>query len=204
MKYLLDKVKQVYHSITGTSSTTSTNTIGTMTTGTSTGTLTVNNPNYTIYSGGNVGIGTGTGNAYSTWSHDDGNAAKRKLKRRLWVIQHNKTWTHEMDDDMFESVCSMLTSELKADNVVAKEIIFNSKMCLKYRKYFANNFRYKLEPSKFEKIGFNITGGHYTTSINSGYYTNLTGTIITTTSGTGLINSLTTSGTTLISNKSAK
>ena len=100
---------------------------------------------------------------------------------------------------MFESVCSMLQSEIKADNEVAKEIIFNSKMCLKYRKYFANNFRYELEPSKFEKMGFNsITGGHYyTTSINSGYYTNLTGTI-TTSIGTGLINAVTTSGTTLI------
>jgi hypothetical protein len=192
MKSLLDKVKQVYHSITGTS----TNTIGTMTTGTSTGILTVNNPNY-YGMGGNVGIGTTS--TYSTWNTDDVNAATRKLKRRLWAIQHNKTWTHEMDDNMFESVCSMLQSEIKADNEVAKEIIFNSKMCLKYRKYFANNFRYELEPSKFEKMGFNsITGGHYyTTSINSGYYTNLTGTI-TTSIGTGLINAVTTSGTTLI------
>jgi hypothetical protein len=199
MKLLLDKVKQVYHSITGTS----TNTIGTMTTGTSTGTLTVNNPNYTIYGSGNVGIGTGTISTYSTWNTDDVNAATRKLKRRLWAIQHNKTWTHEMDDDMFESVCGMLQSEIKADNEVAKEIIFNSKMCLKYRKYFANNFRYELEPSKFEKMGFNsITGGHYyTTSINSGYYS--TGTI-TTSTGTGLINAVTTSGTTLVAKKAAK
>jgi hypothetical protein len=199
---MLDKIKQIYRSMVGT--TTSTNTIGTMTAGTSTGTLTVNNPNYTIYSGGNVGIGTGTTSTYSTWNADDGNAAKRKLKRRLWAIQHNKTWTHEMDDDMFESVCSMLTSELKADNVVAKEIIFNSKMCLKYRKYFANNFRYKLEPSKLEKIGFNITGGHYTTSINPGYYGTTNIGTITTSSGTGLINSLTTSGTTLIAKKATK
>jgi hypothetical protein len=166
-----------------------------MTTGTSTGTLTVNNPNYTIYGSGNVGIGTTS--TYSTWNTDDVNTATRKLKRRLWAIQHNKTWTHEMDDDMFESVCGMLQSEIKADNEVAKEIIFNSKMCLKYRKYFANNFRYELEPSKFEKMGFNsITGGHYyTTSINSGYYS--TGTI-TTSTGTGLINAVTTSGTTLV------
>jgi hypothetical protein len=199
---MLDKIKQIYRSMVGT--TTSTNTIGTMTIGTSTGTLTVNNPNYTIYSGGNVGIGTGTTSTYSTWNADDGNAAKRKLKRRLWAIQHNKTWTHEMDDDMFESVCSMLTSELKADNEVAKEIIFNSKMCLKYRKHFANNFRYKLEPSKLEKIGFNITGGHYTTSINPGYYGTTNIGTITTSSGTGLINSLTTSGTTLIAKKAAK
>jgi hypothetical protein len=190
MKSLLDKIKQVYHSITGTS----TNTIGTMITGTSTGTLTVNNPNY--YSmGGNVGIGTTS--TYSTWNTDDGNAATRKLKRRLWAIQHNKTWTHEMDDDMFESVCNMLTSELKADNEVAKEIIFNSKMCLKYRKHFANNFRYKLEPSKFEKMGFNITGGHYNTStnINPNYYSNVT---LTTTSGTGVA-TITSNGSVLIS-----
>jgi hypothetical protein len=191
MKSLLDKVKQVYHSIIGTS----TNTIGTMTTGTSTGTLTVNNPNYTIHSGGNVGIGTGTTSTYSTWNTDDGNAATRKLKRRLWAIQHNKTWTHEMDDNMFESVCNMLTSELKADNEVAKEIIFNSKMCLKYRKHFANNFRYKLEPSKFEKMGFNITGGHYNTSINPNYYGNVT---LTTTSGTGVA-TITSNGSVLIS-----
>ena len=197
MKSLLDKVKQVYHSIMGTS----TNTIGTMTTGTSTGTLTVNNPNY-YGMGGNVGIGTTS--TYSTWNTDDVDAATRKLKRRLWAIQHNKTWVHEMDDDMFESVCGMLTSEIKADNEVAKEIIFNSKMCLKYRKHFANNFRYKLEPSRFEKMGFNnITGGHYyTTSINSGYYTNLTGTI-TTSTGTGVA-TITSNGSVLISNKPAK
>jgi hypothetical protein len=188
MKSLLDKIKQVYHSITGTS----TNTIGTMTTGTSTGTLIVNNPNY-YGTGGNVSIGTTT--TYSTWNTDDGNAATRKLKRRLWAIQHNKTWTHEMDDDMFESVCNMLTSELKADNEVAKEIIFNSKMCLKYRKHFANNFRYKLEPSKFEKMGFNITGGHYNTNINPNYYGNVT---LTTTSGTGVA-TITSNGSVLIS-----
>jgi hypothetical protein len=45
-------------------------------------------------------------------------------------------------------------------------------------------------------MGFNnITGGYYTTSINSGYYS--TGTI-TISRGTGLINAVTTSGTTLI------
>jgi hypothetical protein len=198
MKSLLDKVKQVYNSVTGTS----TNTIGTMTTGTSTGTLTVNNPNY-YGMGGNVGIGTTS--TYSTWNTDDVNTATRKLKRRLWAIQHNKTWTHEMNDEMFESVCGMLQSEIKADNEVAKEIIFNSKMCLKYRKYFANNFRYKLEPSKFEKMGFNsITGGHYyTTSINSGYYSTTNIGTITTSSGTGVA-TIASNGSVLISNKPAK
>jgi len=101
----------------------------------------------------------------------------------------------------------MLQSEIKGDNEVAKEIIFNSKMCLKYRKHFVSNFRYKLEPSKFEKMGLNsITGGHYyTTSINPGYYstTNI-GTITTSTGTTGLINAVTTSGTTLIAKKAAK
>ena len=197
MKSLLDKVKQVYHSITGTS----TNTIGTMTTGTSTGTLTVNNPNY--YSmGGNVGIGTTS--TYSTWNTDDVNAATRKLKRRLWTIQHNKTWTHEMNDEMFESVCGMLQSEIKADNEVAKEIIFNSKMCLKYRKHFVSNFRYKLEPSRFEKMGFNMSGGtYYTTSINPGYYGTTNIGTITTSSGTGVA-TITSNGSVLISNKPAK
>jgi len=198
MKSLLDKVKQVYNSITGTSSTT-----GTITISSTTGTATTYKPNYTIG-------GTGTTSTYTTWNTDDVNAATRKLKRRLWAIQHNKTWVHEMDDDMFESVCGMLTSEIKADNEVAKEIIFNSKMCLKYRKHFANNFRYKLEPSRFEKMGFNMSGGtYYTTSINPGYYGTTNIGTITTSSGTGLINtglinSLTTSGTTLIAKKAAK
>jgi hypothetical protein len=187
-------VKQIYNSIT----TSGTNVVGTITTSTGTGFVTTTNPNYTISSNSL----TGTTSTYSTWNTDDVNAAIRKLKRRLWAIQHNKTWVHEMDDDMFESVCGMLTSEIKADNEVAKEIIFNSKMCLKYRKHFVSNFRYKLEPSKFEKMGFNsITGGYYTTSINPGYYS--TGTI-TTSSGTGLINAVTTSGTTLIAKKAAK
>ncbi len=190
MKSLLDKVKQVYHSITGTATT---------------GTLTTNgNTAMTISSSGNVSIGTtGYNTTYSTWNTDDVDAATRKLKRRLWAIQHNKTWTHEMDDSMFESVCNMLTSELKADNEVAKEIIFNSKMCLKYRKHFANNFRYKLEPSKFEKMGFNsITGGHHYTStnINPNYYGNVT---LTTSSGTGVA-TITSNGSVLISNKPAK
>jgi hypothetical protein len=45
-------------------------------------------------------------------------------------------------------------------------------------------------------MGFNLSRGtYYTTSINSGYYS--TGTI-TTSTGTGLINAVTTSGTTLI------
>jgi hypothetical protein len=195
MRSLLDKVKQVYNSLT----TSGTDVVGTITTSTGTGFVTTTNPNFTISSNSL----TGTTSTYSTWNIDDINVAIRKLKRRLWAIQHNKTWTHEMDDEMFESVCGMLTSEIKADNEVAKEIIFNSKMCLKYRKYFANNFRYKLEPSKFEKMGFNsITGGHYyTTSINSGYYS--TGTI-TTSTGTGLINAVTTNRTTLVAKKAAK
>jgi len=195
MKSLLDKVKQVYHSITGTSSTT--------------GILTTNgNTTMTISSSGNVGIGNTTGynTTYSSWDGDAESTATRKLKRRLWAIQHNKTWIHEMDDDMFESVCGMLTSELKADNEVAKEIIFNSKMCLKYRKHFANTFRRTLEPTKFEKMGFNLTGGtsYYTTSINPGYYGTTNIGTITTSTGTGLINAITTSGTTLIAKKAAK
>jgi hypothetical protein len=198
MRSLLDKVKQVYNSITGTISTTSTATIGTITTSTNTLPLSYSN-NLTMFGG------TGTTSTYTTWNTDDVNAAIRKLKRRLWAIQHNKTWVHEMDDDMFESVCGMLTSEIKADNEVAKEIIFNSKMCLKYRKHFANNFRYKLEPSRFEKMGYNMSGGtYYTTSINPGYYGTTNIGTITTSSGTGLINSLTTSGTTLIAKKAAK
>ena len=198
---MLDKIKQIYHSIVGTSSATSTNTVGTMTTGTSTSTVTISNPNYSgVYSG----MG-GTTSTYSTWNTDDTNAAIRKLKRRLWAIQHNKTWTHEMDDEMFESVCGMLQSEIKADNEVAREIIFNSKMCLKYRKHFVSNFRYKLEPSKFEKMGFNLSGGtYYTTSINPGYYGTTNIGTITTSSGTGIINAITTSGTTLIAKKAAK
>jgi hypothetical protein len=68
-------------------------------------------------------------------------------------------------------------------------------MCLKYRKHFANNFRYKLEPSKFEKMGFNITGGHYNTNINPNYYGNVT---LTTTSGTGVA-TITPNGSVLIS-----
>jgi hypothetical protein len=71
-------------------------------------------------------------------------------------------------------------------------------MCLKYRKHFANNFRYKLEPSKFEKMGWNnITGGHYYTStiINPNYYSNVT---LTTTSGTGVA-TITSNGSVLIS-----
>jgi len=191
---MLDKIKQVYHSIVGTSSTT--------------GTITTNgNTAMTISSSGTVAIGTtGYTTTYSTWNTDDTNAAIRKLKRRLWAIQHNKTWTHEMDDDMFESVCGMLKSEIKADNEVAKEIIFNSKMYLKYRKHFVSNFRSKLEPSRFEKMGINsITGGHYyTTSINPGYYGTTNIGTITTSSGTGIINAVTTSGTTLIAKKAAK
>jgi hypothetical protein len=188
---MLDKIKQIYNSIIGTNNTT--------------GTITTSGNNVmTISSSGNVGIGNTTGynTTYSAWNKDDEDAATRKLKRRLWAIQHNKTWTHEMDDNMFESVCGMLTSELKADNEVAKEIIFNSKMCLRYRKHFANTFRRILEPSRFEK-GFNITGGtFYTTSINSNYYSNLVGTV--TTTGTGITNISTTSGTTLIAKKAAK
>ena len=183
---MLDKIKQIYNSIIGTNNTT--------------GTITTSGNNVmTISSSGNVGIGNTTGyTTYSAWDGDAENTATRKLKRRLWAIQHNKTWIHEMDDNMFESVCGMLTSEIKADNEVAKEIIFNSKMCLRYRKHFANTFRRTLEPTKFEKMGFNMTTGgtYYTTSINSNYYSNLVGTV--TTSGTGIINAVTTSGTTLI------
>jgi hypothetical protein len=190
MKFLLNKIKQIYNNIT-------TSNLSTFTTN--------GNTNMTISSSGNVGIGTGYSTTYSTWNGDAESTATRKLKRRLWAIQHNKTWTHEMDDDMFESVCGMLTSELKADNEVAKEIIFNSKMCLKYRKHLVNNFRRTLEPTKFEKMGFNLSGGtYYTTSINPGYYGTTNIGTITTSSGTGLINSLTTSGTTLIAKKAAK
>lgn len=193
MKSLLSKVKQVYNSIVGTN-----NVIGTITTTGASNTGTITTSSNTVFTGM-----SGTTSTYTTWNTDAEDTAKRRLKRRLWAIQHNKTWVHEMDDDMFDSVCSMLTSEIKADNEIAKEIIFNSKMCLRYRKHFANTFRRVLEPTKFEKMGFKMSGGnYYTTSINPNYYT--TTNAITVGTGTGILNSITTSGTTLVAKKACK
>jgi hypothetical protein len=54
-------------------------------------------------------------------------------------------------------------------------------------------------------MGFNLSGGtYYTTSINPGYYSTTNIGTITTSTGTGLINAVTTSGTTLIAKKAAK
>ena len=148
MRSLLDKIKQVYNSIVNPK-------VGTK--------LSAKHAPLTLTGSGTTNITTGFQNyyqtTYSTWNND---YWIKKLKRDLYMIQYKGTWTHEMDEAMFNSVIGMLQSKLEADHNMAREIVFNSKMILRHRKVFANMF--------FKELGYGwntmYTTGGITGSIN--------------------------------------
>ena len=195
MKSLLSKVKQVYNNITSSNTTAKqppNNFIGySSTSNTNTGIL---------------GTVTSSGTTYSTntWVTYNDEEQIRKLKKKLYRIQKSGKWIHEMNEEMFNSICGMLKSEIKADNEMAREIVFSSKMCLKYRSTLAEEFSNKLW---YEGYTRSTVGGHermrITSSGNVGignaYWTGSLSGLSGTTSGTytvntnNLINSITTS-----------
>jgi len=201
MKSLLDKIKQVYNSIVNPKVGAKLTAKHAPLTGSS-----------TLYTG-NTGFQNYYQTTYSTWNND---YWIKKLKRDLYMIQYKGTWTHEMDEAMFNSVVGMLQSKLEADHNMAREIVFNSKMILRHRKVFANMF--------FKELGYGwnsmyttggITGSINITSSNTWATTTPLQTITTvnpnyatytvnTGTGMGISNYTTTNGTTITAKKAAK
>lgn len=64
---------------------------------------------------------------------------RKKAKKKLSAIQQPGRWSHDMDEDMFDSICEMLTSQDRRDKVMALDIILSSKMVLRHMDYFTQN-----------------------------------------------------------------
>jgi hypothetical protein len=65
---------------------------------------------------------------------------RKQLNKKLKAIQtHPDKWIHEMDDEMFNTVCQMLHSKTETDIEMARDIIFKSKMSLKQISEFTLN-----------------------------------------------------------------
>lgn len=144
MSSILDKIKNVFTTTSAKQAPVTTNTIGYSSTtintgGALTGVVT------TTGTGGIINLSS-TGTTYTTnnWFSWNNEEEIRKLKRKLHRIQKSGKWIHEMDDTMFNSVCKMLESEIQTDNDMARDIVFNSKMSLKYRSTLAETYCHKL------------------------------------------------------------
>lgn len=64
-------------------------------------------------------------NDYMHWS---AKKLRSKLSKKLKSIQAPGRYIHVMDDDMFNTVVEMLTSQTNTDIQMARDIILNSKM----------------------------------------------------------------------------
>jgi hypothetical protein len=95
---------------------------------------------------------------------------RKQLNKKLKAIQtHPDRWIHEMDDEMFNTVCQMLRSQTETDIEMARDIIFKSKMSLKQISEFTLN-EYMCStilngPSFFNTWSYGVVNvpNHYTT-----------------------------------------
>lgn len=57
---------------------------------------------------------------------------RKKLRKKLTVRIGGKKRTHDMDDEMYETINKMLQSSIRADVEIAMEIIFDSNISTKH------------------------------------------------------------------------
>ena len=57
---------------------------------------------------------------------------RKKLRRKLTVRVGDKPRTHDMDDEMYETINKMLQSSIRADVEIAMGIIFDSNISTKH------------------------------------------------------------------------
>ena len=65
---------------------------------------------------------------------------RKQAKKKLSAIQQPGRYVHDMDNEMFDSVCEMLTSKDRRDKVMAHDIILSSKMNMEHMNYFIQNY----------------------------------------------------------------
>jgi hypothetical protein len=65
---------------------------------------------------------------------------RKQLSKRLRALQQPDRHVHVMDDEMFESIKSMLESTDIEDKKLAREIILKSKLTPGQISYFINNY----------------------------------------------------------------
>lgn len=164
MSSILDKIKNVFTTTSAKQAPVTTNTIGYSSPTISTGGVTLGTIT-TTGTGGIINLSS-TGTTYTTngWFTYNDSEQIRKLKRKLYRIQKSGKWVHEMDEEMFDSVCRLLKSEIRADNEMAREIVFNSKMSTKQRSVLADMFSDKLW---YEGYTRSTIGGQERMRINS-------------------------------------
>ena len=69
--------------------------------------------------------------ATNTWEQHL-KSERKKLRKKLTVRIGGKKRTHDMDDEMYETINKMLQSSIRADVEIAMEIIFDSNISTKH------------------------------------------------------------------------
>ena len=76
---------------------------------------------------------------------------RKKLSKKLRAQQQPGRYIHEVDDEMFENLCSMLDS-VDNDNIdLAREILLKSKLLEKHISHITNNYLYVMRPG-YERL----------------------------------------------------
>ena len=65
---------------------------------------------------------------------------RKRVKKKLSSNQQSSRYIHIMDNEMFDSVCTMLKSQDRRDKVMAIDIILNNKMSIDHMNYFIQNY----------------------------------------------------------------
>ena len=89
---------------------------------------------------------------------------RKELRKKLTVPIGGKKKTHDMDDEMYETIDKMLQSRTEADVEIAREIVFDCNMSYKYMDKLVTEHRNILLYGYTE---MNITGGFHTFSSGS-------------------------------------
>lgn len=76
---------------------------------------------------------------------------RKKLAKKLRAQQQPGRHTHEVDDEMFENLCSMLDSIDNENINLARDVLYQSKLLERHITHLTNNYLYVMRPG-YERL----------------------------------------------------